>query len=66
MISSNFKLTGLHCESCVKIITKKLLGILGVKEANVTLAGDASVTSDREITKQEVVIALTGLEYKVL
>lgn len=66
MISSTFKLTGLNCEACIKIITKRLLAIPNVTSAEVKLNGEATITSDKTVNKEDVVNALAGLEYKVL
>lgn len=65
-ITTNFTLSGLHCESCKKISEKRVKKIEGVTEATTNLeTGELIITGDRGITKQEVVTALEGTDYQV-
>lgn len=65
-ITSNFQLTGLHCESCKKISEKRVKKIEGVADAITNLeTGELTVTGERAITKQEITTALEGTDYQV-
>ena len=64
--TSNFQLSGLHCESCKKISEKRVKKIEGVTEATTNLeTGELTVSGDRSITKVEVIKALEGTDYQV-
>lgn len=63
---SNFQLSGLHCESCKRNSEKRVKKIEGVTEASTNLeTGEITITSERAVTKQEVVTALEGTGYQV-
>ena len=65
-ISSNFQLSGLHCESCKKITEKRVQKIEGVITAETNLqTGELRLKSQRQITKQEIIDALAGTDYLV-
>ena len=65
-ISSNFQLSGLHCESCKKITEKRVQKIEGVITAETNLqTGELRLKSQRQITKQEIIEALAGTDYLV-
>lgn len=64
--TTNFTLSGLHCESCKKITEKRVKKIAGVTEATTNLeTGELTISGDRAITNQEVVQALEGTDYQV-
>lgn len=47
MESVEFKVEGLHCDGCVKSVTRMLSGVAGVENVDVSLAeGKASVAFD--------------------
>jgi copper chaperone len=47
METVDFKVEGLHCEGCVKSVTRMLTGVAGVQQVDVSLAeGRASVQFD--------------------
>lgn len=65
-ITTTFQLSGLHCESCKKISERRVKKIEGVTEATTNLAtGALLVSSNRNITKEEVIKALEGTDYQV-
>lgn len=65
-ITATFQLSGLHCESCKKISEKRVKKIEGVSEATTNLeTGNLTISSNRNITKEEVVKALEGTDYQV-
>ncbi|PIZ76102.1 hypothetical protein COY05_02400 [Candidatus Peregrinibacteria bacterium CG_4_10_14_0_2_um_filter_38_24] len=66
MFTSQYKLSGLDCESCVKMVKMDLGEIAGITEVGLDLSGDLNIKSDREIDKAEIVDALKDTEYKIL
>ena len=65
-ITTNFQLSGLHCESCKKITEKRVKKIEGVTEAATNLeTGDLTISSSRSIAKEEIIKALEGTDYQV-
>lgn len=64
-MNSAFKVSGMHCEACQKVIEKKLMKIEGVTEVNVEPNGEVAVTADHPVELGEVQIALDGTDYQV-
>lgn len=64
-MNNTFKISGMHCGACQKVIEKKLMKIEGVKKVNVELSGEAVITANRSINIDEVKLALEGTDYKV-
>lgn len=60
-----FNIAGMHCGSCVKLITMKMKKIDGVSAFSVTEDGKAELSANREINLSEVKNALQGMEYAV-
>lgn len=60
-----FNVAGMHCDSCVKLITMKMKKIDGTSEFSITKDGKAELTANREINLSEVENALQGMEYTV-
>lgn len=62
----NLDITGMHCQSCVTLLTKGLQRDSGVKYANVNYATEkATVEFDESLTDQDKIIQIvTGLGYK--
>lgn len=66
-IKTDLLLTGLTCEACEKIITKRLNKIEGVYNVYVVAqTGATSITATRSISKEEVTQALVGTHYQVI
>jgi copper chaperone CopZ len=65
MNTLHFKMTGMHCEACFKVITLKVKAINGVTDFVLAENGDATLTSERAVTLEEVREALQGTEYIV-
>ncbi len=64
---TKLQLSGLTCDACEKVISKRLQKIEGVQEVHVTAQnGVTSITASRSISKDEVVRALEGTHYKVI
>ena len=65
--TAKFQLSGLTCGACEKVISKRLQKIEGVREIHVTAQnGEASITSSRPISKDEITQALHDTHYKVI
>ncbi|OGG03838.1 hypothetical protein A2W14_04825 [Candidatus Gottesmanbacteria bacterium RBG_16_37_8] len=64
-ITTNFSVSGITCEACLKLIKRRVGVIAGVKDINVSLSGNASVIADRTIEIIEITKALEGTDYKV-
>lgn len=63
---TNIKLSGLTCPACKKLTEKRIGQILGVEKVDVNLNdGQATITADREITKEEINKVLEGTQYFV-
>ncbi len=60
-----FKVSGMHCGACQKVIEKKVSKISGVNGVNITLGGDLSVSANRSISLDEIKLALEGTDYTV-
>lgn len=64
-ITTNIKISGMHCGACQKVIEKKLMKIEGVEKVNVELSGEAIITANRSINIDEVKLALKGTGYNL-
>lgn len=66
-ITTTFKLSGLHCESCKKITEKRVKKIVGVSKVEANLeTGELTITANRDIIYQEVIQVLEGTDYQVI
>lgn len=66
MFSYQYKLGGLNCEACIKLVKMDLGGIKGITNIDLALDGSLEIKADREIDKDEIVAALKDTEYKIL
>lgn len=64
-MSQKLQLTGLTCSACQKLITKRIIKINGVKDVKVELNGKTEINAKRNISKEEIMKALEGTDYKV-
>lgn len=64
-MKTTFKLTGLRCVACTKLINLKLSKIKGVGSCLVNLNGETEIVSDKAIDVNEVIKALAGTNYQV-
>ncbi|MBK8596173.1 MAG: heavy-metal-associated domain-containing protein [Holophagales bacterium] len=65
-MTTRFRITPLHWDSCVKFCTLKFTKIEGVSSVMIDLAsGDASVESDRAVLIEQLQHALEGTDYTV-
>ena len=67
-VKKTFKIQGMHCASCVRVLERALKKVDGVTEANVNLATtQATVTYDEsKVTKDNLASAISGVGYKAL
>ena len=62
-ITNHFSISGITCEACVKLISRRVLTITGVKNIKVSLTGEADVFADRKINSDEIIKVLQGTDY---
>ncbi len=68
MKKSELKIKGMHCKSCVMLVTEALIDIKGVKEASVNLEkGKVSISYDDKLVKErQLIVAIEKEGYKVV
>lgn len=59
------RITGMHCDACLKVSKMKLGKISGVQEVTVLPGGEATISADRQIPQSEMRDALKDTEYGV-
>jgi copper chaperone len=65
-VTATYTVTGMTCGHCVSSVTEELSEITGVTGVDVVLeSGAVTVTSDRELGRDEVVAAVTEAGYQV-
>ena len=66
MPTINFRLSGLHCASCIKLTTMTLQDLAGVTQVKISgLDGLVELEADREIPLDEIQAVFEGTEYTV-
>ncbi|HCW31918.1 MAG: hypothetical protein UT36_C0007G0014 [Candidatus Peregrinibacteria bacterium GW2011_GWF2_39_17] len=66
MFTTNFRITNLECEACVKLSIGALQEISGVDDASVELkTGLSKVISKRQLVWEEIVNALKAIDKTV-
>ncbi len=67
MNNINFKLAGLTCEACLKLVSRKLKKIPGVTSVKVDLAsGETQVTSSGKIDLEILRKSLENTHYSIV
>lgn len=62
-----FKLSGLTCPACKKLIEKRVAAIAGVTSVNVNQdTGETTLESSRDIESLEIIKALRDTPYQVI
>ncbi|MEU5691398.1 heavy-metal-associated domain-containing protein [Actinosynnema sp. NPDC020468] len=65
-VTTTYTVTGMHCGHCVSSVTEELTGVEGVTAVDVVLdSGAVTVTSSRELTRDEVSAAVTEAGYEL-
>jgi len=66
MSDSTYTVTGMTCGHCVSSVTEEVSLINGVKDVQVDLStGHVTVTSDRDLSQDEVRLAVTEAGYQL-
>jgi copper chaperone CopZ len=66
--NSNFAITGMHCNGCVRSVTNALKKVAGVKNAEVSLQDNSAQVEydEKETTFEEMRIALQSSGYDIV
>jgi copper chaperone len=65
-VTATYTVTGMTCGHCVSSVKEELSEVAGVTGVDVVLdTGAVTVTSDRELGRDEVVAAVTEAGYQV-
>lgn len=66
MTISRFKLKGLTCEACVKLVAARFKRLFGVKDVIIRLAtGEAEILANHLISYNEAALVLSGTQYSI-
>lgn len=67
-MSQTFKVTGLHCQSCVRVVTGALTALPTVNAVDIELdaEGESTVRVDGDISVEQVREALADEDYTVV
>lgn len=63
---TNVSISGIHCDACLKLITRRVSTIPGVLDITVKKSGQTAINSDRNITQAKIQKALHGTDYKII
>lgn len=67
MIESNFKVSGVHCAACTKLISLKLKkAIPGIETLDVDLSGNIKIVSESQVSQAEIATALSGTDHQII
>ena len=64
-ITSQFSISGITCEACIKLISRRVLPITGVKDIKISLSGETAIIADRQIESVEISKVLGGTDYQI-
>lgn len=64
-MNNNFKVSGMHCNACQKIIEGRLSKITGVSNVKADLSGEVIITANRTVSLDEVKLALDKTGYQI-
>ena len=67
-MSQTFQVTGLHCQSCVRVVTDALTALPAVNAVDIDLDADgaSTVRVDGEVSVEQVRDALADEDYTVV
>ena len=65
MHNSQFKLTGLTCDACLRLVRKRLGKIADIQGIQVDLTGAVSIEAGRDVSRSEIETALAGTPYSL-
>lgn len=66
MVTQKIFLSGLTCEACVKLITRRFTKIAGVRAVNIASDGQAIVEVEQALDRAKYHEALMGLPYEIV
>ncbi|MEI8230196.1 MAG: heavy metal translocating P-type ATPase [Candidatus Peregrinibacteria bacterium] len=62
--SIHLQITGIHCESCVKLIQRELDDIKGILSRTIAVSGDARISFERPATPESILSAIKSAGYE--
>ena len=66
MSEATIKVEGMSCMHCVGRVKKAIEALKGIKSAEVQIGSVKVVFDEKELTKQEIEKAITGVGYKTV
>jgi len=67
LTKQSFHINGMHCDACIRVITRRVKKIPNVTDVAVSLeTGITDVTSERKIEKNEIEEMLKDTEYSII
>jgi copper chaperone CopZ len=67
MPNIDFKLTGLTCDACIKLVSRRLQKVQGVREVQIDLkSGETRVLSDNQLDLGILAESLTDTNYSIV
>lgn len=66
MSEYTFKILGITCDACIKLIKRRVGSIGEVTEVDVNQTGTTSIKASRSLTKEEIRYVLKGTHYQLL
>ena len=67
MHTLNLTISGITCDACVKLITKRVSRIAGVNSVAIDKStGKTSINSNTTLTPQSIQMVLEGTQYNVI
>lgn len=65
-MKTNFKITNIDCEACIKLSNSTLKNLPGVKNVQIEKDGIGFIESDRDIAWGEIELALAEVDKKAV
>jgi copper chaperone CopZ len=65
-MTQKVKITGLTCEACQKLISKRISKIDDVENVDVALNGETNINAARAISNKEIMSVLVGTKYQIV
>lgn len=67
MINTNYKVAGMACTACAKLVAMRIKKISGVISVNVDhLCGGMEISASRNILPEEVITVLAGSDFSAI
>ena len=65
-INIKVSISGITCDACIRLITRRVSAIQGVSQVEVDRSGETSIIAARDIPRGEIIEVLQGTNYTVL